>query len=129
MVSFTGWRPTRSGIIFVIVAIVLAIIVFAGAWFVQQRGEQVRQQEAAEIAQQNLEEDSDTPIIAEEEAVVEEEAVSEEAAESDNPQVAATEPEQLPTTGPNDLVALLAVTGLAFAGSFYIVSRRAARQL
>ena len=57
MARFATWRPTRAGIIFTVVVLLLAGAVFAGAWFVQQRGEQVRQQEAADIAQQNLEED------------------------------------------------------------------------
>lgn len=126
MARFATWRPTRTGIIFIVVALLLAGAVFAGAWFVQQRGEQVRQQEAAEIAQQNLENESETPVIAEEEA--EDAAPTNEGAvqsttDASEGQVAANSPEALPATG-GEIVPLLATFLLTLTAAAYVVSRR-----
>ncbi|OYX42544.1 hypothetical protein B7Y94_03155 [Candidatus Saccharibacteria bacterium 32-49-12] len=38
MANFAGWRPTRSGIMYVLVALLAAGLVFAGAWYVRERG-------------------------------------------------------------------------------------------
>lgn len=65
MARFNGWRLTRAGLIFIVVAILLAVTVFGVIRFVQQRGEQARQDEATQIALQNQDEQSETPVIAE----------------------------------------------------------------
>lgn len=57
MASYTGWRPTRAGIIYLIVAVLLAVAVFLTAWWVSQRGEQARRDQAVQIAQENIDAD------------------------------------------------------------------------
>lgn len=148
MASTMGWRPTRAGFIYVIIAIILAASVFGVAWFVMQRGEQVRQQEAAEVAKENLENQTDTPVIAEETENPAPETPG--TGTTDGEEVAVTDPntggtqtegtpitppagnttEELPVTGSaSTIVSLLAIAGLTYAVSLYIVSRRTARQL
>lgn len=130
MANILQWRPSKSGIIFVIVAILLAAGVFAGAWFLQQRGEQARQQQAADTAQQNLEQESDTPvIIAEETPAQEDEGRPEEQPRDQSDSQPEPAPQQLPATGTDEVVIILGVTGLALATAFYVASRRAVREL
>ena len=50
MASIRGWRITRAGMIFIAVIIGLALLAFTVLYVAQQRGEQARQDEAAEIA-------------------------------------------------------------------------------
>lgn len=121
MARFTVWRPTRTGIIFIVVTVLLAAAVFAGAWYVRERGEQVRQQEAAEIARQNLEEESETPVIAEETAPAEGEASNDGVAVEDS--AASTAPGALPETGA-DTVTVLGVFALSLVSFLYLASRR-----
>lgn len=148
MASTMGWRPTRAGFIYVIIAIILAATVFGVAWFVQQRGEQVRQQEAAEVAKENLENQTDTPVIAEESETPAPETPGSGA--TDGEEVAVTDPnngstqnegatsappagnttKELPVTGPGSaLISLLGIAGVTYTISLFIVSRRTARQL
>ena len=130
MANILQWRPSKSGIIFVIVAIVLAVAVFAGAWFLQQRGEQARQQQAADTAQQNLEQESDTPvIIAEDTPAQEDEGRTEEQPRDQSDSQPEPAPQQLPATGTDELFVILGVTALTLAGAFYVSSRRALREL
>ena len=110
----SGWRITRAGGIFIVVTLLLAGLVIGGIYFVSQRGEQVRQQEAAEIARQNLEESSDRPVVIAREEPEEDEPVNggqaeAPAATSDNESV----PSELPETGPAS-TSVFAVAVLAF---------------
>ena len=123
MASIRGWRITRAGMIFIAVIIGLALLAFTVLHVAQQRGEQARQDEAAEIARENLEEQANRPIvIAEDETVNDGEAV----ASSDDDDQAA--PEALPETGP-ELFALVGVFALVFATASFATSLRATRQL
>jgi Flp pilus assembly protein TadB len=117
MAIFNGWRITRAGIIFVAGLVILAGLVFAGVYWVAQRGEQARREEAIQVAEQNLEQQSDP--IAQEETNNGPVAVNEDTEE---------QPEALPETG-TELVGLLAVTALALATGYYVQSRRTVRDL
>lgn len=144
MARFNGWRLTRAGIVFIIVAILLAVTVFGVVRFIQQRGEQVRQDEATEIALQNQEEQSNTPIIAEEtpaneggEAATTEEgatagqqgqqggATSGSSTDSSTPQTGTTE---LPATGIESFVPIVVLAMVAFGAAHLIQNRRTQSQ-
>lgn len=132
MAIFGGWRLTKAGILFVIGIVVLAGLVTGGVFLAKNRGEAARREEAVKIAEQNLEDESKvavetTPVA---EATDEAEETATEAAEETV--VAAAAPEVLPQTGPAELQAIgniLIVTLLALSTSFYIASRRAAKDL
>lgn len=53
---------TRAGVGLVVGIIILAILVFAGLWFVRERGEQARRQEAINIADQQLKAESNQGV-------------------------------------------------------------------
>ncbi len=126
MAIFTGWRITRTGILFVAGIIVLAGLVGGGVWIAHDRGEQARHAATVKIAQQNLESQSQP-------------AVSTTTTSSDA-NTATTQPDStqttttttttaaLPTTGANPTqIIVLSVVTLAVA--YYLTSRRAARDL
>lgn len=126
MASLSGMRVTRAGIIFIIVAVALAALVFGGLYFAQQRGEQVRRDEAAEIARQNLENDSNQPVV-----IGEDEGVSNGVVDGDRTDTdtdSGVTPGQLPETG-GELTSIIAMFGITFATTAYIMSRRAAQKL
>jgi hypothetical protein len=133
MARLANLRPTRAGIVFIGITIVLAVIVFAAIWTVRYRGEQVRQQEAAKIAEQNLEQQSDTPIIAQETAPSDEgeqgSSNSSESSQSQSSSNPAPSSSTLPTTGPEDLPLFIGVIGLSLAGAYYVSSRRTLNRL
>ena len=106
MANFAGWRPTRSGIMYVLVALLAAGLVFAGAWYVRERGEQVRRQDAADIARQKLEEASETPVLAQDDEIAQNDSNDDEAASPNGvagddsaSAVDNDDSEALPTTG------------------------------
>lgn len=125
MATMSGWRITRAGIIFIVITLLLAGLVIGGTYLVRERGEQARQQEAAEIARQNLEEDSEGPaVIAREEP---EETETETGATGEAPVPGSTNepvPGELPETGPASLAILVAAVLTFFAVS-YVASHRA----
>jgi len=130
MSVFSGWRITRTGIIFVLGIIVLVGLVFGGIWLVRERGEQARRQEAVKIAEQNLESQSQAP--AENEAQTSTETVSAPTTNTETQQTAttaATPSNGLPETGPGDITQVIVVAILALAAGYYLTSRRALRQL
>lgn len=53
---------TRAGVGLVVGIIILAALVFAGLWFVQQRGETARREEAINVAEQRLEAESEQDV-------------------------------------------------------------------
>ena len=133
MAIFGGWRLTRTGILFVIGIIVLAGLVTGGVFLVKNRGEAARREEAVKIAEQNLEDQSKVavqPAKAEETAT--EASSNQTTAVETAAAEAATTAEALPQTGPAELRALgriLIVTILALSASFYVASRRVAKNL
>lgn len=116
MADFSWLSRARSSIVFIIVTIVLAIGVFTTIWFVQQRGEQVRRDEAAKIAQQNLEEQSKTPVIAETDETENKQA---EASDGSKDNV----PEAMPATGLESTWLVVPMALMAFAFVSYLQSR------
>lgn len=126
MASLSGMRITRAGIIFIVVVVALAALLFGGLYFAQQRGEQVRRDEAAEIARQNLENDSNQPVVIGEDEGVSNGVVDDD--RTDEQTDGGATPAQLPETG-GELTSLIAVFGITLAATAYIQSRRAAQQL
>lgn len=129
MAIFNGWRITRTGIIFVVGLVILAGLVFAGVYWVSQRGEQARREEAIKVAEQNLEQQSE-PIAQEEttEETTESETNNQPVAVEEGAGQGAQE-QSLPETGGVELMALMGVTALALAAGYYVQSRRLARGL
>lgn len=129
MAILNGWRITRTGVVFVIGVIVLMALVFGGIWMVRDRGEQTRRQEAAKIAQQNLESQSEAPAATSTETNSGEVAPPETT--ETTPRATATTSattSALPQTGADvSQIAILSILVLAIA--YYATSRRAVRQL
>lgn len=129
MAIFNGWQITRTGVVFVIGIIVLVALVFGGIWLVRDRGEQTRRQEAAKIAQENLESQSEAPTdtsTATNSGAVAPPDTTE--TESQPTVSAAATSNELPQTGADvSHVAILSL--LVLAAAYYATSRRAARGL
>ena len=125
MARFTGWRVTRAGIIFIIVAVVLAALVLVGVRFAQQRGEQARQNDAAEIARQN-QESSDTPAIAEATPTPTEEtpAATEGTSTPDVASIAPAAPSALPETGIGNFVPVVLLALVTYGAVRFALDRR-----
>lgn len=133
-------RITRSGVGLTVGIIVLALVVLGGLYLVKQRGEQARREEVIQIAQENLEEQSETGTLTPSVdgnnetsgTVTEEETTTETTTDNgttteesttttEEETVVATE---LPATGMNETYAIIVVGLLAFAGASYLSSRR-----
>jgi LPXTG-motif cell wall-anchored protein len=125
MAIFNGWQITRAGVVFVVGIIILVGLVFGGVWLASDRGEQARRQEAAKIAQENLENQSQA------ETATNGAVTDPETTESDDEEVAVATPRSastLPETGA-EVSQVVIVALLALAGAYYVTSRRAAREL
>ena len=128
MAIFGGWRLTRLGVLFFVGIILLAGLVTGGVLLVKNRGEAARREEAVQIAEQELKDQSEVatqPVNAPETA---EEAAPTTPTDTESEPVAVVEAEALPETGPQEIAAIgriLAVAMLAFATSLYVASRRA----
>lgn len=129
MAIFNGWQITRAGVVFVVGIIILIGLVFGGVWMVRERGEQARRQEAAKIAQQNLEEQSETDPSTQTGTNTGAVAVS-EPTDPDTQTTTSTPPASnvLPETGA-DVSQIVSVTLVTLAVAYYVTSRRAAREL
>ena len=129
MASIGNVRVTRAGIIFIIVVVVLGILVFAGVSIVKQRGEQVRRDEAAKIAGDTLEKESQEPIAIAE--GVQSQAVT-STAESESSSAttsdATASSTQLPETGV-ELVNVMVIAVLAGVATYFVALRRTVREL
>jgi hypothetical protein len=119
MALFGGWRLTRTGILFFVGLVVLIALVVGAIWWVRERGEQVRREEAIQVAEETLTEQSNNPV-----------AISPSEPEADEEESSQATPtsSELPATGP-ELSALLAVGMLAIVSSYYVASRRALARL
>jgi hypothetical protein len=133
-------RITRAGVGLTVGIIILALVVLGGLYLVRERGEQARRDDAIEIAQENLESETEggtlSPEIQEDEQAAEEEPTpSDQPSPNENDQpaqdetVATASPEQLPATGPTDGMALLVIALLSFTVVSYAASRRALAKL
>ncbi len=129
MAIFNGWQITRAGVVFVVGVIVLIGLVFGGVWMVRERGEQARRQEAAKIAQQNLEDQSQANPTGQNGTSTGAVVVAEPA---ETGAQTATPPAQtssvLPETGA-DVSHIVVLTLLTLAVAYYATSRRAVREL
>lgn len=135
-------RITRAGVGLTIGIIILGLVVLGGLYLVKQRGEQARRDQAIQVAQQNLESQSndngataptDTNSTNSGSSSTDNSSNSTSnngASNSSNPSNSGTpnSASQLPQTGPADQwVSLLAVAFLTFAISGYIVSKQQLR--
>lgn len=129
----SGWRLTRTGVLFVIGIIVLGGLVTGGIFLVKNHGEAVRRDQAVKIAEQNLKDQSQTstqPVNASD---------SSNSGNTDTTNTTGTtattdagSAAALPVTGIDEMqflgrVAMLAV--LALSAAYYVASRRAADRL
>ncbi len=119
-------RVTRAGVGLVVGIIILAALVFAGLWFVRERGEQTRRDEAINIAEQQLQDMADDEVAID---VDESESTTEtETAPSDSETRGATTDNapaatELPQTGP-EVTPILAAGILTFAAVSFARSRK-----
>lgn len=133
MAFLDSLRITRTGIVFIVGAIVLVGLVIGTIFIVRDRGEQARRQDAIEVAQKNLEEQSQTSTPAaegdSEKAPTTNTAVPEAETPAQTSSSSTTQSStQLPETGA-DLTTLIIVSLLALSVSYYVASRRAVRGL
>ena len=127
MAKFSGWRLTRAGFVFIIVIILLAVAVFAGVRFVQQRGEQVRQDEATQVAR-DTQAASQTPAIAEETPATQSEDEAEAApSTATESQVAQAVPDALPQTGIDSVLPMLLLAAATYGTAWIVRERRSLR--
>ncbi len=121
MASLGRVRITRGGISFVIIAIALIAVVFGSVYTVQQRGEQVRREEALQIALDNLEKESAGPAVIA--TAPPKESPDTPTAGSGTTAGSSSAPAVLPQTGPTDwmIVPLVLVT---YALTYVAVSAR-----
>ncbi len=147
MASQNAWRITRAGIIFIIVVLLLGVATYAGIYFLKERGEQARQDEASKIARENLDDETKGPdVIAEDKTDDKQDdnggtaggatsnddedttngtgTVTDGGTKNDDKIVDST---NLPQTGP-ELYGLIAVIAMTFAGTAFVTSRRTVRR-
>lgn len=126
-------RITRAGVGLTVGIVILALVVLGGLYIAKERGEQARRDDAIEVAQENLESESETGVLAPSPESENEQSGGSEAANNttddadDMPTTGAeVPPEELPQTGPAEqLTALIAIALLSFAAASYVTSRRA----
>lgn len=127
-------RITRAGVGLTVGIVILALVVLGGLYIAKERGEQARRDDAIEVAQENLESESETGVLAPSPESDNEQSGDSEAASNtttddadDMPTTGAeVPPEELPQTGPAEqLTALIAIALLSFAAASYVTSRRA----
>lgn len=112
-----GIRITRRGVAVFAGIIILGSFVVWGAGYLEQRGENIRREQAIKQAEEALAEQSDDVIAVAVDVDQREEAV-----------VVGTNGE-LPHTGASDLYPILVIFALALAGAYYFSSIRAVKLL
>ena len=122
MAMQNGWIMTRT-LLFIGAIVVGAGLLIGGLYYVKDRGETARREEAIKVAESQLEEDSSTSP-SEEDAAKSDSDTSSSSSGSSNSSNTASE---LPTTGP-EMSSLVAISALTFAASSYIGSRRQVRR-
>jgi len=124
-------RVTRAGVGLIIGIVILGLIVLGGLYFVKERGEQARRDEAIKIAEQNLESQSENGALTPPDSDTDKtDTTSTPAAEQPGSDVSTAMPAgELPQTGSADFMPLIAVGLLSFATASYVASRRTLRQL
>lgn len=134
-------RITRAGVGLTAGIILLALVVLGGLYFAKERGEQARREEAIQIAQENLEQESEQggAIV----PSVDGEAENENENENENQGTGSSNggtsnnsgdeelpeggqpPSELPATGPAETFSMVGLGLLVFAVVSYLASRRA----
>lgn len=120
-------RLTRAGVALTVGIIVLTGLIIGGLFWVKNSGDQARREDAIEIAEQNLEQQSNEEVSLNDGAAEEEQGDggNETAPESTPETSTAPAPEALPATGAGDsLFALFIIAALAYAGTAYYRSRQ-----
>lgn len=117
-------RLNRGVIVFVGGLIVLIALVAGGIYFVHQRGEQARREEAVKIAEANLEKESEVATKPTDQGAAKPEKNNDTKKNDDK--APAKPAKELPETG-IDVSNVFTVTILALSIAFYVTSRRAAR--
>jgi len=137
MATLGRLRITRAGILFIVGVLVLGGLVTGAIFLVKNHGEAVRRDQAVQIAEQNLKNESEAasdPSTPAEGTDGAEEVIpggpEEETGATDTTTIAATgnTAEALPQTGPGDASSIAIVAILALSVAFYVASRRAAHQ-
>lgn len=135
-------RITRAGVALTVGIILVAGLIIGGLFLVKNQGEQARRDDAINIAEQNLEEQSNEGVALNEGDGDTESTQGEDATQNANEE--ATSPEstaqsgansgavagdatvnELPATGPTDVAAFAVLALLTFAGVSYYRSRQA----
>lgn len=120
-------RPvTRAGVGLVIGIIILAALVFAGLWYVRERGEQAQRQEAINIAEEQLKAESDKDVAIDSDKNKDENKESEEAIPQGGTGGAQpADSNELPQTGPADQFgAVLMVGAVTYLLARYLAARK-----
>ena len=133
-------RITRGGVGLAIGILVLGLVLVGGLYVAKERGEQARREEAIQIAEQNLESESNGSGVTDPErdssngTANGDDSTSNEddknapvsgSEEDDSDEMATTGvTDELPQTGPTEAVAVLAIALLAFTGVSYFNSYR-----
>ena len=135
-------RITRAGVALTVGIIILTGLLIGGLFWVRQSGEQARRDEAVKIAEQNLEDQSGNDVALNEGDASKDETSNDDKSnttdseKSDNtsdtstqdmPSTGTSTPEdadELPQTGTADVVPLIALGLVTFAGVSYYRSRR-----
>jgi LPXTG-motif cell wall-anchored protein len=129
-------RITRSGVGLTVGIIVLALVVLGGLYFVRERGEQARREDAIEVAQENLESQSEresalNPSDENGDEATDDGSTADDGDQTQEMPVGGTgqggpaAPQELPATGPTETAAMVIIGLLSFATASYVMSRRA----
>jgi len=131
MATLGRLRVTRAGILFIVGVLILGILVTGAIFLVKNRGEAVRRDQAIQIAEQNLKDQSAATSAAD----TDDEGADVPPSDStdtatDTTTVATTTPAEteLPQTGPESAGNIAIVAILALSIAFYVASRRATHQ-
>ncbi len=129
-------RTNQGGAIrtYIVIGVLLAVVTIGSAWFVRQRGQQVRQDQAIALADSQKKDSSSNQTAANTAVNVPADKSSNNSSTSDTNTAGSTTPQagqqagELPTTGPESgvqqIIFSALVTGSAVA---YFSSRRVAR--
>ena len=123
---------TRAGVGLVLGIIILAVLVYAGLWFVRERGEQARREEAISIADQQLQAESDgeVAIDVDDEAETQAPTAPESEQSTTIPQTGTSTEQsssaaELPQTGPAEqFMSIIVLALVAFSVTTYVVSKK-----
>ena len=128
---------TRAGVALTVGIILVIGLIIGGLFWAKNQGEQARRDDAINIAEENLEEQSgeDVALNDGDEATNEEnngaptESTTNNGAANSPASVPTAGTTELPQTGPSDAIAVLGLLLLAFSATSYVISVRTLRSL